>query len=489
MTTPLPILKIALVGLVLFVNNFSMFVIFPMLPFIVQSFFPDMDNRDLGYYAGYLASAFHLGALISSLVWGIIADRIGRRPVLIFGTAGTGIAIVLFAFSKSFAMAIFARFLWGALNGNVGVAKTYLSEVCDDSNQAKGFAVIGFAASSGRLFGPIVGGYLSQPAKHFKAFEDSEFFKTFEFFLPMLIGMILCVVIFFLSLVFLEETLKFDQGTDKRHRPCFPDVRALFSDQMIRTTVLLFSFISFTATMSEEIFSLWLVLPPDIGGFGFGSSQIGTVISACAPIQLVCNAFVYPKITEKHGFKRVFIVSIFISALLIAALPFSNLFPKHLPDYKNTTFFVLVLLYASFITFRFFGFTSVFALINNSCHASDRATVNGIGQSLASISRFISPALGGSIFAWSISVNALNFINVHLVFWIMCICFIITSNLARNLPDSINFKLAESPDQSSVDLMLDHDQERSNSSVSVELPNVTRTTSSIQRRRSTSVSE
>ena len=31
--------------------------------------------------------------------------------------------------SENFAMAVAARFLWGLLNGNFGIAKTYLSEV------------------------------------------------------------------------------------------------------------------------------------------------------------------------------------------------------------------------------------------------------------------------------------------------------------------------------------------------------------------------
>ena len=36
---------------------------------------------------------------------------------------------IFLSFSQNFATALTARFLWGLLNGNVGVAKTYLSEV------------------------------------------------------------------------------------------------------------------------------------------------------------------------------------------------------------------------------------------------------------------------------------------------------------------------------------------------------------------------
>jgi hypothetical protein len=60
-------------------------------------------------------------------------------------------------YSSSFWMAVLARFLWGLLNGNLGVAKCYVSEVCvlssvclltprqicDDTNSASGFSFLG----------------------------------------------------------------------------------------------------------------------------------------------------------------------------------------------------------------------------------------------------------------------------------------------------------------------------------------------------------
>ena len=49
------------------------------------------------------------------------------------------------------------RFCWGLLNGNIGVAKTYLAEVLDSSNQARGFAIIGLQSGIGRLIGPALG--------------------------------------------------------------------------------------------------------------------------------------------------------------------------------------------------------------------------------------------------------------------------------------------------------------------------------------------
>ena len=83
-----------------------------------------------GKKAGYLGSAYFVGSFTGSLLWGWISDKIvGRRPVLLMGMLGTLATELLFGFSQNFAWAITARFLWSLLNGNLGVAKTYISEV------------------------------------------------------------------------------------------------------------------------------------------------------------------------------------------------------------------------------------------------------------------------------------------------------------------------------------------------------------------------
>lgn len=48
------------------------------------------------------------------------------------GLIGTAISACLFGFSYNFWLAIVSRFLWGLLNGNIGVAKTYMGEILDD---------------------------------------------------------------------------------------------------------------------------------------------------------------------------------------------------------------------------------------------------------------------------------------------------------------------------------------------------------------------
>ena len=82
-----------------------------------------------GQKAGYLGSAFYIGNFAGSMTWGWLSDILGRRPVMLLGVCGTIFSELLFGFSQNFGWAIAGRFLWGLLNGNLGVVKTYVSEV------------------------------------------------------------------------------------------------------------------------------------------------------------------------------------------------------------------------------------------------------------------------------------------------------------------------------------------------------------------------
>jgi MFS family permease len=98
----------ALASLISFSNLFSMYVIFPFLPFMVQDFFPALVPQEIGYKAGYLGSAYQAGQLVSSIAWGRIADMYGRRPALIFGCGATIFCIISFGFSSTFSWAVCA---------------------------------------------------------------------------------------------------------------------------------------------------------------------------------------------------------------------------------------------------------------------------------------------------------------------------------------------------------------------------------------------
>ena len=182
-------------------------MIFSFLPFMVSNFFPSLSTTELGFQAGILGSAFSCGGLIGNVVSGIISDRIGRRPALLWGLMGTAVSSLCFGFSPTFWLAVFSRFMWGVLNGNIGVAKTYLAEISDDTNLSKGMAYFGVIGSIGRVVGPIIGGLLSYPAKTMPIVFGGTVFETYPFALPSMVITVNCLIMFAVAYVWLSETL------------------------------------------------------------------------------------------------------------------------------------------------------------------------------------------------------------------------------------------------------------------------------------------
>lgn len=91
--------------------------------------FNDGSAENASFYAGILISAFAISEALTAMFWGSISDKIGRKPTLLFGLAGTMLSNMLMGFAGNFWMALGARVLGGLLNGNIAVVQTMLAEI------------------------------------------------------------------------------------------------------------------------------------------------------------------------------------------------------------------------------------------------------------------------------------------------------------------------------------------------------------------------
>jgi sugar phosphate permease len=71
---------------------------------------------------GVVLAALNFGSLATLLLWGIVADRIGERAVIVLGQTGTAAALVWAAYSSSFASLVLALSVAGALGAGVNAA-------------------------------------------------------------------------------------------------------------------------------------------------------------------------------------------------------------------------------------------------------------------------------------------------------------------------------------------------------------------------------
>jgi len=91
--------------------------------------------------------------------------------------------------------------------GNIGVAKTYLGEITDKTNQGKGFSAFGLTYGLGVIVGPLIGGLLAKPAaKYPSVFPPGSFFDQFPYLLPPLVSASVTLFGLVFGFFFLPET-------------------------------------------------------------------------------------------------------------------------------------------------------------------------------------------------------------------------------------------------------------------------------------------
>src|SRR5262249_37710843 len=94
-----------IVFLVVFIDLLGFGIVLPLLPRYGDDFLQDLvpggkDSALGGGILGLLLSSFSLMQFIFAPLWGRISDRIGRRPILLLGLAGSVVFYTLFGFAS-----------------------------------------------------------------------------------------------------------------------------------------------------------------------------------------------------------------------------------------------------------------------------------------------------------------------------------------------------------------------------------------------------
>ncbi|KAI7770793.1 hypothetical protein LZL87_004580 [Fusarium oxysporum] len=182
--------------------------IFPYIYYMIQDFNITDDSNKISVYAGMVTSAFTLAEFSTGVLWGRLSDKIGRKPVLLFGLLGTALSVLIFGFAPSLPVALFARALGGLLNGNIGVLQTTVAElVTVKEHQPRAYTIMPMVWCIGSIVGPMIGGALARPCISYpEIFARGTIWDRYPYLLPNLFS---AATVFFgviIGLLFLDET-------------------------------------------------------------------------------------------------------------------------------------------------------------------------------------------------------------------------------------------------------------------------------------------
>ncbi len=134
-------------------------------------------GRDVGFNEMQISGMISTSAMIFSLStpwWGRFSDRVGRKPVLVFGLAAYAIGNFIFALVLSaglsgalvgmplFAIALLARCGQAVtMSASSPAATAYTADFSSPKERTKAMARLGAANSLGMIVGPIIAGVLA----------------------------------------------------------------------------------------------------------------------------------------------------------------------------------------------------------------------------------------------------------------------------------------------------------------------------------------
>lgn len=408
-----PYKELLFVAAATFASALPITSLFPFLYFMIRDLRVAEREEDIGFYAGFLGAAYMIGRGVASVFWGVVADRVGRKPVIAFSVLSVVVFNTLFGLSAKYWMAIATRFLLGALNGFLAPAKAYSIEVCRPEQQALGISVVSTAWGMGVIIGPAIGGYLAQPAKQYPhLFHEKSVFGRFPYLLPCLcISFFAALVV--ISCAWLPETLHKHRGLERAAAEMAEGTTAAAAQEstpepepeppkssLLRNRPLMSSIVSYCVfslhdTAYVEIFSLWTVSGRDHGGLSFASKDVGQVLTVAGASLLVYQIFAYRWVDNILGPVNSTRVSSALSIPIIAAYPFMT----RLSGIRlGVPLYVAAMLKSVLAITRVTG-TSL--LQNNAVPQEQRGAANGIATTAMSLSKAFAPAVAGILFSWA----------------------------------------------------------------------------------------
>lgn len=130
---------------------------FPFLPLFLHRELHIPSGSQLAFWTGITASATGFALALTSPIWGRLADRYGRKPMLVRAMIGGGISVGLMGLTQSALQLTVLRGLQGASSGTVAAATALVATETPSEHLAWALGILNSAISLGSAGGPAAG--------------------------------------------------------------------------------------------------------------------------------------------------------------------------------------------------------------------------------------------------------------------------------------------------------------------------------------------
>ena len=354
-----------LIWTALFVMNAGFSLIMPFLPLYVKQMGAQGSQVEL--WTGLIFSANFITAAFSLPFWGGVADRVGRRPMMIRAGIGMGIVVSLMGLATQPWQLFLLRLLQGTTVGFMPAAVAYMTTITPKENTGYMLGMVQTANTVGTILGPFLGGILSS----FIGYRPI-FFLTGA----------ACVASALIALFFVRE--KFTPVAQAKKTRSIDDFKAVAANSTLLAMMIVVLVQQFSVMNSEPIISLYLeTLKVPVSLLEFLSGAIFSVVGVA---DVLASPFL-GRNGDRLGYKKVLMICLAGVAVMYtlqgAAM---NWWELLLFRFGQGCFVGGVLASAN-------------AMIALSSPAEFQGRAFGVSSSAAQIGNFLGPLVGGALAA------------------------------------------------------------------------------------------
>ncbi|KAH6898231.1 major facilitator superfamily domain-containing protein [Thelonectria olida] len=310
---PLPKQQLFLLCYARMTEPIAFFCIFPFIAQMVQDN-GHLPKSDVGFYSGLIESLFSATQMVVLVAWGRLADRIGRKPVLLYSLAGTAIGPALFGMSTSLWQMFLFRCLAGVFSGSGLIIRTMIAEISTPETQAQAFGWFAFFGNMGIFLGPILGGVLASPAEQYpRVFGKIQFFVDYPYALPGFVTGAIAATSFVACAFLLNETLKQKKGNGSETPEAQQDADEepllstweLLKAPGVGVVLWIYGHVMFLAFAFTALIPVVLFTPVSLGGAGLTTPQISIFMAIQGGSQSAWMLLAFPALQKRLGTKGI----------------------------------------------------------------------------------------------------------------------------------------------------------------------------------------
>ncbi len=293
---------VTFVLITVFLDMVGFGLIMPVLPKLIEDVGHVTIDR-AAVIGGWMFAAFSLAQFVFAPLMGNLADRYGRRPLLLLAIFGLGMDFILMALAPTLEWLFAGRIIAGVCGASWIIASAYIADVTAPDDRAKAFGYMGAAFGVGFVIGPAIGGLLGELGPR----------------VPFWVAAGISLINFLYGVFVLPESLspenrrKFELW---RANP-FGAFRVFATYRGVLPMVLVLGLFFFSTSVYPAIWTFW-----GIAKFGWSEAMVGVTLAIFGLIAGAFQGFLTGPATARFGEWRVALFGMVCATLVVLGYGF-----------------------------------------------------------------------------------------------------------------------------------------------------------------------